>query len=168
MKKTSVELGKKIKDIKINQKKYRWFIFSMLIVFNLILVGGIVYLCVNIPKWYIFTIVSVVWALCLAESVRVFVKSKSAYKYKIYEKCLLIQTIYSKYILKLENVYLVETKTSLADKMAGDDTYTLIVHVKDNVREIVKLPFVNEDSTLLTQTIMQMATENREPTKNTD
>lgn len=162
MKQTAIELGNKVREIEINQKKYAWLTFSLLVIFNLILIGGLVYLCVSIPKWYIYTIVAVVWTLCVAESVRVFIKSKHGFKYEIYEKCLFVKTIYSSFIIKFENVFMVETKKSIVEKFVNSNTNTIVLHVKDNVRNIVKLPFISEDLNLLKQTIMQKAIDNRE------
>lgn len=162
---SSLILGEKVKDIHIDQKKYRWMIFALLVLFNILLIIGFVYVSISIPQWYVFLICSLVWVPCVVESIRIFIKSKSAYKYEVYENCMLIQTLYSKFIIKFEDVFMVKTKKSLLDKMAGNKTNSLLVYTKSKVREKVVLPFIAEDEKLLIQTIMQKAIDSREKNK---
>lgn len=158
-------LGEKVKDIIIDQKKYRWLVFSLLVLFNILLIVGFVYVSVSIPQWYVFLICTIIWIVCILESIRVFIKAKKAYKYEIYESSLLIQTLYSKFIIKFETVFMVKTIKSFLDKVSGNKTNSLVIYANSKVREKVVLPFIAEDEKLLIQTIMQKAIDCREKTK---
>ena len=159
--KEKIKDSKKIKDVKINERQHFFLFFTMLIVFNIIMISASITLLVMLKEWYLWLLVTVVLAVVLWVSYRTYRDRQSFHRCELHERYLVVNSIWFDTLVDLSQVFDVKVKKSWLDKLCKINTLSLEIYMKSSTRSKFTLHFVEEDAEALKDEIMKLAIECR-------
>ena len=163
----STKREKPIRLIEIDHKKRLKILFSLLIVFNVILVGALTYLCVLIKTAFVVILALSILIFCVIRSVLTYVESKKDTKYEIYPNKIVCESMVYTGEIDLSKVYIVKPRKTLTEKIFKKPASRVLIYSKagDMFKTVYSLNFVKEDTEKLSDEIMRLAIKVREKTE---
>ena len=158
---------KPIRLIEIDHKKRLRLLLSLLIVFNVILIGALTYLCVLIKTEFVVVLAVSILIFCVIRSVLTYVESKKDTKYEIYSNKIVCESMVYTGEIDLSKVYIVKTKKTLTEKIFKKPASRVLIYSKaeDIFKNVYSLNFIKEDAEKLSDEIMRLAIKAREKTE---
>ena len=145
------EFGDKIKDIKIDETKYRISNLACLIILNILLFAVMIYFLVVMHNVWTITIAIFTMITCLVWSISSYVLSVLKIKYTLYENAIVKNFDTSVNVGELNKLKSIKIGKSLLDKIGKIKTSTITIHftnkwcskivlscIDDNINEIAE------------------------------
>ena len=155
-----VELGTKIRDVKINQKQHFLLFVAMLIIFNLLLLMSVWFVLINLNAWYNWVICVAIVFLCFGLSFKTYCNIKTFHKCELYDNALSINSIWFNINVDLKNICEIKVKVIRLDKMFKLDTKSLEIHIIGSRRKKFTIHFIEEDAEKLKWEILKLVEDN--------
>lgn len=152
-------LGKKIRDVSINQKQHFLLFVSMLILFNLLLLVSVWFVLMNLNTWYNWVVCFAILFACWYFSFKTYVAIKSFHRCMLYDNALVVNSIWFNLKVDLKNICEIKVKASVLDKMFKLNTKSLEIHIIASRRKKFTIHFIEEDAEKLKWEILKLAEE---------
>ena len=156
-KKPEVVLGKKIRDVQINQKQHFLLFCAMLVMFNMMLLFSVGFVLIYLNTWYNWAICFAILFLCWWLSFKAFRDQKDFHKCELYDNALVVNSIWFNIKLDLKEICEIKVKESVLDKMFKIGTKSLEVKIINNKRKKFTIHFIEEDVEKLKWEILKIA-----------
>ena len=151
-----VVLDKKIKDVKINEKQHFLLFVSMLILFILLLVVSVWYVLINLTDWYYWFICLIILGLSFWLSLRTYIEIKHFHRCELYNNAISITSIWFNIKVALKDIYEINVKETLLDRIFKLNTKSLEVKILGQRRKKFTIHFVEENTVNLKQEIIML------------
>ena len=155
-KEQEIKLGKKIKDVKINQKQHFLFFVTMLILFNLVMLGSVWFLLMNLSRWYNWAICIILLAFTFAMSFKVYCDTKTFHKCELYDNAIVMNSIWFNLVVGLNEICELNIKESFLDKVFKINTKSLEVKLIGRKRKKFTIHFIEESVVKLKTEILKL------------
>jgi len=149
-------LGKKIRDVKINERQHFLLFVSMLILFNLILLASVWFVLIYLNRWYNWVICIAILAVIFSFSFKTYLDIKTFHKCELYDNALVIKSIWFNLKVDLKDIYEMNVKESKLDKLFKINTKSLEVKILGHRRKKFTIHFIEENAVKLKQEITMM------------
>lgn len=146
-------LGKKIRDVQINERQHFLLFVSMILLFNALLLASVWFVLIYLNNWYNWTICIIMLAVSFGLSFKAYRDTKTFHKCELYDNALVITSIWFNIQLPLKDVYEMRVKESGLDKMFKIDTKSLEIRIMNHNRKKLTLHFIEENAVKLKQEI---------------
>ena len=150
-------LGKKIRDVQINQKQHFLLFIAMLLLFNMLLLYSVWFVLMNLNTWYNWVICFGIIFICWWLSFKTYRDVKSFHKCELYDNALVINSIWFNLKVDLKNICEIKVKESVLDKMFKINTKSLEVRMIASRRKKFTIHFIEEDAEKLKWEILKTA-----------
>ena len=153
IKESEIVLGKKIRDVKINERQHFLLFVSMLLLFNGLLLTSVWFVLINLNKWYNWVICILILALCFWWSFKTYRDQKRFHKCEIFDNALVINSIWFNLVVGFNEIYEMNVKVSKLDKIFHLNTKSLEVKIMGRKRKHFTIHFIEENAVKLKQEI---------------
>ena len=124
-----VKLGKKIRDIQINERQHFLLYVSVLVLCNALLIGSAWFVLFYLTAWYNWVIcISVVVASAIF-SFKSYLNIKDFHKCSLHDNAISIKSIWFYLNVELSDIYEMKVKESSLDKMFNLNTKSLEIKI---------------------------------------
>lgn len=155
-----INLGNKIKELKINERQHFLLFVSMLIFFNMLLLVSVGFVLIYIDRWYNWVLGFSLLALSFWLSFKVYHSTKVFHKCTLYTNAIVMNSIWFNCVVELKNIYELRVKISILDKMFKLNTKSLEVKIMNNRRKKFTIHFIEENAIKLKQKIIDLIDQN--------
>ena len=149
-----VVLGKKIRDVKINEKQHFLLFVSMLILFNLLLVVSVWFVLINLTDWYYWVVCFMTLGLCFWLSLKTYREIKDFHKCELYDNAIVLTSIWFNIKVALKDIYEMNVKETLLDRIFKLNTKSLEIKILGQRRKKFTIHFIEENAVNLKQEII--------------
>lgn len=149
-------LGKKIRDVKINERQHFLLFVSMLILFNFLMMFSVGFILIYLEIWYNWVICFAILALSFGLSFKSYRDIKTFHKCELYDNALVINSIWFNFKVELKNIYEMRVKVSVLDKFFKLNTKSLEVKILGSRRKKFTIHFIEENAVNLKQEITSL------------
>lgn len=149
--KQQIQVGAKIRDLKIDLSTNLFILALLLIVFNCVFICSALLLAYWINIWWVWLIDIIIALYCAFYSLATFVYYNSNnYYYSLHENCLVLNSIrYDNTIIEYKMIKQIKTKIGFWDKIIGRGTCTMTMYLNDDAQTKIKIYFIKENATQL-------------------
>ena len=155
-----VVLGKKIRDVKINEKQHFLLFVSMLILFNILLVVSVWFVLMNLTDWYYWVVCFSILGLSFWLSLKAYGEIKHFHKCELYDNAIVINSIWFNIKVEFKDIYEMNVKESVPDKIFKLNTKSLEVKILGHRRKKFTIHFIEENAVKLKQEITILIDKN--------
>lgn len=131
--------------VDIDNTQHKIILGIELILFNLVLVFALFTISLVCKVWYVYLISGILFALCLAYSIIVFIKNKKLNVYKLTNECIYIKNTLIEVSINYSEIIKITPKKSFADFLTKRNAQTLVIHTTRKNYEKIKLYFIGEN-----------------------
>ena len=149
-------LGKKVRDVKINEKQHFLMFVSVLIFFNLLMLVSVWFVLIYLNRWYNWVICIAIVAVLFLLSFKSYRDIKSFHKCELYDNALVIKSIWFEIKVELKDIYEMNVKETRLDKIFNLGTKSLEVKILGRSRKKFTIHFIEENAVKLKQEITMM------------
>ena len=153
IKEPEVVLGKKIRDVKINEKQHFLLFVAMLLFFNFLLMFACGYVLTHLNRWYNWVICFVLIGLAFWWSLKLFREQKRFHKCELFDNAISINSIWFNLNIGYNEIYEMNVKESVLDRIFHLNTKSLEVKIMGRKRKKFTIHFVEENAIKLKQEI---------------
>lgn len=146
-----------VREIKINKKKRLKYNVITLIFLNFLFMLSLVYMFLHVRNIVSIIVAIVLLIGCLIGSARTILNTKDNRKYLVYRDKISIRSSSFNNDILLKNVYFVKPKKNIVETIFKRDAHMITLSIKTNMRELVVLPFIDEDTAYLADELMELA-----------
>ena len=150
------QLGKKIRDIKTNEKQHFLLFVSVLLFFNLLLLVSVWFVLIYLNRWYNWVVCIGVLATMFSLSFKAYRDVKSFHKCELYDNAIVVKSIWFEIKVELKDIFEMNVKESRLDKLFKLNTKSLEVKILGRRRKKFTLHFIEENAVKLKQEITMM------------
>ena len=148
-----IVLGKKIRDVKINERQHFLLYVSMLVLFNSLLIASAWFVLMYLTIWYNWVICVLVVVLFAGLSFKNYLSIKDFHKCSLFDNAISISSIWLHINVDLKDIYEMRVKESILDKIFKLKTKSLEVKILNRRRKKFTIHFIEEDAVKLKQEI---------------
>lgn len=149
-------LGKKIRDVKTNDRQHFLMFVSMLVFFNLLLVLSVWFVLTKLNSWYYWLICFTLLALCFWLSFRTYRETKNYNKFVLYDNAISLNSIWINFDVELKDIYEMNVKETRLDKIFKINTKSLEIKIMKHKMKKFVVHFIEEDVIKLKQEITML------------
>lgn len=150
-------LGKKIRDISLNERQHFLLFVSMLIFFNILLIFSVWFVLLKLNnQWYYWAICFGILLLCFWLSFKSYIDTKSFNKCALYDNALSVNSIWMNLTINLKDIYAMNVKETRLDKAFKLNTKSLEIKILNNRRKKFTIHFIEENAVKLKQEITML------------
>ena len=146
-------LGKKIRDVKINERQHFLLFVSMLLLFNGLLLASVWFVLINLNKWYNWVICVLLLGLSFWLSLKTFREQKRFHKCELFDNAISLNSIWFNLNIGYNEIYEMNVKVSTLDKIFHLNTKSLEVKIMGRRRKKFTIHFIEENAVKLKQEI---------------
>ncbi len=148
-----VVLGKKIRDVKINERQHFLLFVSMIIFFNLLLLASVWFVLIYLNRWYNWVVCIALICVVFALSFRIYLNTKTFHKCELYDNAIAMNSIWFNFKVEFKDIYEMNVKESVLDKIFKINTKSLEVKIMNRRRHKFTIHFIEENAVQLKQEI---------------
>ena len=149
-------LGKKIRDVKINERQHFMLYVSLLILFNAFMVASAWFVLLYLTEWYYWVVCVSLVGVCCGFSFRSYLHIKNFHKCALHDNALSIKSIWINLDIEYKHICEIVVKESFLDKMFKLNTKSLELHMIGIRRKKFTLHFIEENAVKLKQEITML------------
>ena len=146
-------LGKKIRDVKINERQHFLLYVSMLVLFNILMISSAWFVLIRLNSWYYWVVCVTIVGICLGLSFKSYIEIKNFHKCEIYDNAIAVNSIWFNMNIELKDIYEMRVKESVLDKMFKLNTKSLEMKILCHRRKKFTIHFIEENAVKLKQEI---------------
>lgn len=152
----------KIKNIKINTKKYLTTYIIFMICSCSILLAMVISMMILIPIWWVWLIDLTLLAFCLWRAVRLCLDVKNQSIYTLYSNCIVVQSLILYTVVELKDICDVTPCPTHKEKNNNISAHSIAIYLAPKHKNKVVIGFIDEDVNLLCEQIIALATKCKE------
>ena len=149
-------LGRKIRDVKINEKQHFLLFVSILVLFNLLLLMSVWFVLLRLNEWYYWAICMTICGVSFLLSFKTYRETKVFHKCEIYENAISMNSIWFNLNVELKDICEMKVRESRLDKIFKLGTKSLDVKILGHKRKKFVIHFIEEDAVKLKQEITML------------
>lgn len=153
IKKPEIILGKKIRDVKTNEKQHFLLFVAMLILFNGLLLTAVWFVLMHLNKWYNWVVCVILVGLSFWLSLKTFREQKRFHKCELFDNAISLNSIWFNLNVGYHEIYEMNVKVSKLDRIFHLDTKSLEVKIMGRKRKKFTIHFIEENAIKLKQEI---------------
>ena len=151
-----VELGTKLRNVKINQKQHFLLFVTLMVVFNMLLLMSVWFVLINLNTWYNWVICIVIVFICWGLSLRAYCNVKNFHTCTLYDNALVVNSIWFNFEVDVKNICGITVKETVLDKIFKTQTKSLEINIIGCRRKKFTLHFIEEDVEQLKWEILKL------------
>ncbi len=148
-----VVLGEKIRDVKLNERQHFLLFVAMIIFFNTLMLASVWFVLIYLNMWYNWVICIALLCMTFALSFKVYVNTKTFNKCELYDNAVMINSIWLNYKVEFKDIYEMNVKESILDKIFKINTKSLEIKLMNHRRHKFTIHFIEESAVQLKQEI---------------
>ena len=148
-----VVLGEKIRDVKINERQHFLLFVLMIVFFNIILLASVWFVLIYLNVWYNWVVCIAILCTSFGLSFKTYIKTKTFHKCELYDNAIVMNSIWFNLKVDFKDIYEMNVKESVLDKIFKINTKSLEVKIKNLRRHKFTIHFIEENVVQLKQEI---------------
>ncbi len=149
-------LGKKIRDVKINERQHFMLFVSLLIFFNALMIASAWFVLLYLTEWYYWVVCVTLVGVCCGLSFKSYLQIKTFHRCSLFDNALEIHSIWINLNIEYKHICEIIVKESILDKIFKLNTKSLELHMIGIKRKKFTLHFIEENAVKLKQEITML------------
>lgn len=151
-----IVLGKKIREVKINEKQHFLLFVFMLLFFNALLMFSAGFVLVKLNRWYNWVICFALIGICMGLSFKTYRRQKRFHRCELFDNAISINSIWFNIKIGYHEIYEMRVKVSVLDKLFKINTKSLEIKILGRMRKKLTIHFIEENAVKLKQEITML------------
>ena len=148
-----IVLGKKIREVKINEKQHFLLFVFMILFFNFLLLFSVWFVLINLNRWYNWVVCFVLIGLSAWLSFKAYRDQKRFHKCDLFDNAISVNSIWFNIKIGYHEIYEMKVKVSVLDKLFKINTKSLEIRILGRKRSKFTIHFIEENAVKLKQEI---------------